>query len=306
MFKKLILFIAVAALATAALLEGAHASYYEGEYDSRAVQRLHTPSWQERMEQQVRTQRIRYEEKKHITYSHDDHPQEGYTSSPVLRTVLGSIGDGAYYIIRNRIAVMIVDYGLNALGHNAPNTALMAHGMIFLADVLYNQGMQGNIKKFFTDFFNSESKVDYLKATYFNTGSILYNSSAVVFKALALWQLHEMDSKSISQLSAASREVSRQIGQSSSLLGSLMDSVLGGELARHSSELGNYFWNTSKGYVYKGITFAATAAISSLTDICTKPKENWSLLTKSVTNVANRAISSFQSLTSGIRNYFSS
>lgn len=291
MLKKIVLFIVVAAIATTTLLEGVDASRRLGadEFDPRQVQRVSSNPIMERIEREARTPRVGFETRKQITNNLDDDQNTASTSgNSFLTDVLDVVGNSAFYIARNRLLVMMTEIALNNMTSNAPNAALLAHGFVFMSDVIYNQGIRGNLANTFIDLYHQRNLTPSLI-------NIAKNAGITCLKAFTAWQLYEIDTTAVYQLAHTSRELSRAIGETSA--------IAGGELARHNLAIGKYMWESSKDYIYKGALTVLTGACASIAEVYAKPKEHWSMATHAFTNTAKRIKSTASSVAQGIKSW---
>ncbi|MGN6670015.1 MAG: hypothetical protein ACTHJ4_00550 [Candidatus Nucleicultricaceae bacterium] len=293
MFKKIVLLIVVAAIATTTLLQGADASSSRklgiDEFDSSQVQLISRNLLMERIERQARTPRVGFETKKQITNNAGEDENTTFTSgNSFFRDVLDVVGNSAFYIARNRLLVMMTEVAINNMTSNAPNAALLAHGFVLMSDVIYNQGIKGNLGQTIIDLYHQRN----LTAS---TVNIMKNVGITCLKAFTAWQLYEMDTTAVYQIAGSIREANRAFDG--------RWGFLGGEFARHNIVLGKKLWESSKDYIYKGAITVLTGACGTIAEIYAKPKEHWSMATHAFKNAAERVKSTASSVAHGIKSW---
>lgn len=291
MLKKIVFLIVAAAIATTTMLQGADASanLSSGEFDSSQVRRIQRNPIMERIERQARTPRVTTENRLRIEATHDDQNASSHSTGNSFYTdALEMLGNSAFYIARNRLLVMMTELAINNMAPNAPNAALLAHGFILVSDVMYNQGIRGNIGQTLVDLYNQRN----IPASLIN---IAKNVSVACLKGFVSLQLYEIDNTAVYQLAYATREGSRGLG------GIL--SVVGGEVSRHSVTIGRSLWDSSKDYVYKGAATLLAGSFAAITEVYAKPKEHWSMVTRAFSSTVQAAQSTASSVKQKVKSW---
>lgn len=291
MLKKIVFLIVAAAIATTTMLQGADASanLSSGEFDSSQVRRVQRNPIMERIERQARTPRVTTENRLKIETTHDDqNAASPSTGNSLCTDALEVIGNSAFYIARNRLLVMMTELAINNMTPNAPNAALLAHGFILVSDVIYNQGIRGNIRQTLADLYNHKN----ISASLIN---IAKNASIACLKGFVSLKFYEIDNTAVYQIAYATREASRGWGG--------IAAIGGGEIARHSVTIGRSLWDSSKDYVYKGAATLLAGSFAAITEVYAKPKEHWSMVTRAFSNTVQTVQSTASAFTQKVKSW---
>lgn len=273
--KKLVLFFIALAMATTSLLSSADASRtgaFHRDAEETQTQRYNPVSdFEARFNAEVSRGRITHQQKPRIEFAQD---------KDMLRRIIHGgidlVGDSAFYIARNRAIVYGTELFLNYAGMNPATTALAAHGVTLLADVLWQQGFRGGARSFMSNLYE--------------------NKGAILIKALAAWQLYEHDVLAVYQLASASRTVSVQVGETFS--------ALGGEMARNNMFIGQYAWDKIKNNLSGPISAAIAGTTKAARYAYEHPEESRTALVTGATKVSDAFGSLYNATASGVSTVF--